>query len=88
MSIKSTQEISREEAIIRIQIIVELALKRDYKELESKSFERDHSIEKFVQYFRAPIDMPYIDKWTNRMLENVVDKPFYRKSMFDNYLIS
>jgi hypothetical protein len=28
-----------------------------------------------------------LSKWTDKMLEDKMDEPFYRFSMFDNYLI-
>jgi hypothetical protein len=95
MSIKSTQTISRETAIARIKEIHALAVEGYYLLLEEKTFENEHNVEDFVHSFlddgaECPqiIDIENLHKWTNSMLEDQMDEPFYRFSMFDNYTIA
>lgn len=94
MSIKSTQTITRERAIERIKEIYALGLNGYYKFLEERTFEQEHDVENFVNSFLNDgtecsqiIDVFNLDKWTNSMLEDKMDEPFYRFSMFDNYTI-
>ena len=87
MSIKSTQYITRESAVERIKKINDLVLNKDFRELERVSSEHsDYRIDFVLQDLTFP-DIEHIEKWTNRMLEDVMDNPVYRFSMFDNYLI-
>lgn len=89
MGIKSTSNISRESAIDRIKTIDYLILHRKYRELESISNERGHSIREYVESRRTEL-LGYetdISEWTDYMLEENMDEPYYRHSMFDNYLI-
>lgn len=86
MSIKSTQDISRETAIERITKIYGYVLAKDYKKIEDLSFESYCSVEKFVDY-NEDIDITSIQKFTDTMLEDIMGQPFYRFSMFDNYLV-
>lgn len=83
MSIKSTRTITRETAISRINEILSLVNDQDYQEIESVTSESDYNIFDFVNkgyYFN-------VSKWTNQMLEDQMDLPFYRFSMFENYII-
>lgn len=82
MGIKSTMTISRDAAICRIETIQELILLKDYRGLESTTTETSHSISVFIDEGIVPADF---SKWTNKMLEDQMDKPYYRHSMFDNY---
>jgi|WetSurMetagenome_2_1015567.scaffolds.fasta_scaffold212212_2 hypothetical protein len=86
MGIKSTQYITRENAVRRIRKVSNLIKEKDYKELESVSFDPDYDISYFVNT-GEPLDTSHIEKWTDGMLEDQLDNPFYRFSMFDNYCI-
>lgn len=86
MSIKSTKHIARQVAIDRIKLIQQLVIDKDYQELEQKVFEPDYTVQQFIDKHELT-DIFDIDKWTNKMLEDLMDEPFYRESMFDNYLI-
>ena len=86
MSIKSTQNITRAEAINRIRQIVILVYECNYKAIADVSYEPDHNVWNFVNNFTHR-DYASLDKWSDRMLEEVMDEPFFRYSMFDNYLI-
>ena len=88
MGIHSTRKISRKDAINRILFINDCCLEKDYLGLEQKTFEHESGInlKQFVDSY-SEIDVSNIDRWTNYMLEEVIDLPFFRNSMFDNYVI-
>lgn len=86
MGIKSTQDITRADAIERIRRVDSCILNQDYKELESISFDPDYDIAKFIDH-SPKRTIHAIEKWTNTMIEDLLDEPFYRKSVFDNYII-
>lgn len=88
MGIKSTQTITRDNAITRIAEISLLQRARDYIGIESTTSEDIHSVVDFID--NEPLfdlDNDTLRKWTNNMIEEQIDKPFYRLSMFDNYFI-
>lgn len=86
MGIQSTQNISRHKAIARIIRIYMAIESKDYRELEVMSFEPDYDIQEFVDG-GIKIDISNIEKWTDTMIADKMDEPFFRYSMFDNYLI-
>lgn len=87
MSIQSTIHISREYAIERISLIHSLKQDYNYKEIQDITVE-DASVESFVDGEDIPSrKMDVIEQWTNKMLEDKMDEPFYRRSLFENYLI-
>lgn len=86
MSIQSTQHIPRSTAISRIEEIYNLVIQKDYKQIAELSYENDWNVEQFVETHEK-FAVAEISKWTNAMLERVMDKPFYRYSCFDNYII-
>ena len=72
MGIKSTQTISRADAITRIKYIISLVRFEDIEELlATLDFEGDD------------LNMSEVD----RMLGNVMDEELFRFSRFDNYII-
>lgn len=81
MSIMTTIEISREDAIARINQIQDLVLMEDYLGVEQTSFETSEDIEQFVLTHKR-LD---VARYTNKMLEKIMDKPFFRQNMFSNY---
>lgn len=87
MSIQSTINITRAIAIERIVNINFLRQNKEYRILENVTFEPDFNIESFVDEFDSEINEYDLSKYTNKMLENILDKPFYRFTMFDNYII-
>lgn len=88
MGIKSTRDITREEAICRISDILSAINQKDYLYIEENSCESDHDADEFVATFQfVDKDMWILDRWTNSMLEKCIDRPFFRYSMFDNYFI-
>ena len=88
MGIKSTKDISINSAIYRITEIAELVLEKDYRAIEGISNEDSCSLEYFVNNdIPPPLGSNMLLKWTNKMLKNQLDKPFYRWSMFENYNI-
>jgi len=86
MSIKSTSYIKRDDAISRIQKIYNIIEEKKYKDLESITFEEDYNLANFVDNFSL-FNISNIDKWTNKMLSDKIDDPFFRYSMFDNYIV-
>lgn len=85
MGVKSTRHITRSQAIDRINRILSLTKAKDYRAVESETEEDPQNLEKFVdEYSKSEL---VVDKWTNRMLENLIDKPFFRHSEFDNYIV-
>ena len=87
MGIQSTVKISREIAIKRIIKINALILDKDYKEIESESFE-ESDIDYLVNEAKPIMDSEEdLGKWTNKMLEKKMDEPLYRNSFFDNYWV-
>lgn len=86
MSIQSTVDITREAAIYRITKIAELIKDRNFLEIEQNSLEHDCDIREFVNKYQNE-DFSNLEKWTDRMLEDIMDKPYFRHSIFDNYLV-
>ena len=85
MSIKSTKEVTRDWAIERIKLIYDICNRQEYRELEAVSREGDYSIQEVI--YRNHFYISSIDSWTNTMLEDKLDEPFFRESIFDNYII-
>ena len=88
MSAQTTEIWLRKWAIDRIREIGQLVLDKDYRAIEQKSSEYGHgpSIRGFVDRGLG-FDLEHLDKWSNSMLEEVMDRPFFRKSSLDNYCI-
>jgi len=87
MGIRSTKYLSREDMIERIKEIDYLILKKRYRDLENCTSEYDYNLRDYVDNYDimgCDIDLT---QWTDTMLEDKMDEPFYRFSMFDNYLI-
>lgn len=87
MGIRSTQRITRNEAIERICLIQGLVSSKNYIGLEKESFEPDLKPRDFVDDFTDHVDCSMIRSYTNDMLEEYMDMPFFRYSMFDNYIV-
>lgn len=86
MGIKSTVYIKRKEAIDRITEVTLLIFTKNYRKLEQTSFEPHENIQEFVDNWKI-INVDNLEKWTDSMLGDYMDNPFFRRSMFDNYLI-
>lgn len=84
MGIKSTRTISRESAISRIIYINGLMSAKLYKQLEESTSEDDYTITPSLVDGRV-MNLCNIDDWTDQMVEDKIDEPFFRFSMFDNY---
>lgn len=86
MSIQTTEHIQREYAIARISWVCELVYRHDYKALEEFTFEPDGNLTEFVD---NGIDFKpeFVGMWTSQMLEDVINKPFFRRTMFENYTV-
>ena len=93
MSIKTTQYINRNDAIDRISTVTLLVKDRNLYELNKITNESYTSFANFLQdhdwynYFYDYGDIDTLNKFTNDTLEDIMDSPFYRFSMFDNYEI-
>ena len=86
MGIKSTRFITRDAAIDRIREITYMVTHKRFRDLEEISSESGINIEKFVND-GVSFDIKNILQWTDNMLSNQMDIPFYRHSMFNNYYI-
>lgn len=91
MSIQSTQIITREYAISRIKEVSILFRQRKFfplsKQTEDKMpekfyFENQKSIDTFYKMF----DISTVE-YSNKFLEEIMNLPFYRYSMFENYIV-
>lgn len=60
------------------------AASKDYNGIAKASHEYRTSPKVFVDTFAGIED---VSKWTNDMLGDLLDEPFYRRSEFDNYLV-
>ena len=87
MSIKTTMDISREKAIERIKLISCLIKEKRYLELEIQTNEYDIDLKEWVDDFDEETDLANLHNYTNKDLEEIIDLPFYRYSMFENYII-
>jgi len=87
MSIQSTFHISREFAINRITKINDFIKDKNYIEIERNSFEIEYDIFEFINKYQTK-DFSNLEKWTNRMLEDIMNTPFFRQSIFENYYIN
>ena len=95
MSIKSTTTITRQTAVNRIKKIIALIRARDYKAIDNATSELDRDecdLVDFVEQendvlFCKPHQYKRIQNWSDGMLEYQMDKPYYRLSIFSNYII-
>ena len=87
MSIQSTCDITRNDAIERIELIHNWFNREypEYRNIVNESFETDDPSYYTEEY--KSIDIRGIEGWTNRMLEDLLDRPYFRLSKFDNYCI-
>jgi hypothetical protein len=89
MSIQSTLDISRTDAISRIRKIQLLLSTFDFLALEADSSEHDIKIDAWLPLHQPTRDeILHLEQFTNNMIEEIIDQPFYRFSMFDNYCVS
>jgi len=87
MSIQTTEYITREDAIARIAKVIRLIDKKDFLGVKECSYESGENLREFVEDFPYLFDPAELTGWTNEMLEEYMDMPFIRCSMFANYLI-
>lgn len=88
MGIKTTRYLDRNTVENRILEIDDLLASKDFNGIESVTCEHDFNLEGFVNTNEPLfVTSESIELWTDTILENQVDKPFYRFSMFDNYFI-
>lgn len=99
MGIKSTQFISRRDTIGRISEQVNYLIKGNYYKLQQRSFEDNPLNGSMIKYLEDEIlkisntrvlseVLTNINHLTNEMLEDIMDLPFIRYSMFENYIIN
>lgn len=87
MSIQSTKSVTREFAIGRITLMLGHIYSKSYRKIEAATTEDHHlRLKQFVDTFET-VDISNIEEWTSSMLEDLLDKPFIRESMFDNYRV-
>ena len=86
MSIQSTKEVTREWAIQRIEMIYNIIRNRHYMDLFNESYEPKYDLRIFIDEF-IHFDIINIGRWTNNMLGDKLDEPFFRESIYDNYIV-
>lgn len=89
MSIKSTKYVTREWAIERILLVAYHAKHYQYLELQMITSETENNLPLFVDHYilGTQYTEELLSRWTDEMLGDLLDTPFYRESIFDNYLI-
>jgi hypothetical protein len=91
MGAESTSYISRENAIERIVTIAELIVNKKYQNLELNSSEEENDIVEAVA-IRIENAQEYLNqnlqRYTDKMIEDIIDSSYYRHSMYNNYFIA
>ena len=88
MSIQTTYTVCRKTAIERIKKIDGLMRSRNHGGLESITFEPDYDLANYVNHYnKNERRVDNVNFWTNEMIENKMDEPFMRFSMFENYTV-
>ena len=89
MGIKSTCYLERSVIIERIVEIDEYLINKMFRKIENTTFENDYNLEQFVKN-KEPVNatIESLEQWTDTMLTDKLDEPFYRFSMLDNYLVA
>ena len=89
MGIQSTVNYERSLAIDRIKTIYSLVQDSNYKEIEKNTGENPDSLllMNFVNEKKDSINIDNLENYTNKMLEDIMDQPFFRSSPFDNYIV-
>lgn len=90
MSTQSTVYITREKAIERIKLINSLIKKKDFFELEKNSLEEGDILDLCLEVGKlvSRYNGIEIEHLTNKMLADILGKPFFRESLFYNYIIN
>ena len=87
MSIMCTQQITRQAAIDRIKLVYDLISVKAYRSLESMSNEVKLDLCFYVDEFDLKLDVDNLPQWTNTMLANLMDQPFFRYNYNENYVV-
>lgn len=89
MGIKSTCYLDRSVIIDRIIKIDKYLANKMFRKIEDTTCESDNNLELFVKN-ETPLNTTkeLLEQWTDTMLTDKLDEPFYRFSMFDNYLVT
>lgn len=87
MSIQTTKTITRANAILRISKIASLIKQKDFYAIDTHCSESDYSTIDLVGR-GVGFKFKQLEKWTNKMLEDKMDEPFFRVSLFDNYIVA
>jgi hypothetical protein len=85
MSIKTTLDKKRKDCIERIIMIQNLILSQNYFEIDNLTNEDEYDIEDFIDNYENLININTLNNYTNKMLERIIDEPFFRNSKFENY---
>lgn len=91
MGYQSTESITRDSAISRIQKIAKIINQKDYLALEENSNEENPDVDTFISILPRNHLNRYLqedlNKWTNKMLQEAYDQPYFRMSHFYNYTV-
>lgn len=84
MSIQTTIHIPRAQALARITEVSNYLDEKNYRAIGENAFET-YRLDDFFEM--ESFGDENLDNWTNEMLENVMDRPYYRYSLFENYYV-
>lgn len=90
MGIQSTRSIAPSMAIARIKTIAHLIKNKRYKYLDETCPTESTAVDTFIDSPEAQVQARRccdadLFEWSHTMIEAVLDSPFYRESIFDNY---
>lgn len=93
MGVKSTRDITRDQAIERITDIIKLYEESNWNEIKNQTSETEEMYGiSMPAYVSGVVNTAnkigvVVDNWTNEQLSFVMDLEFYRYSAFDNYIV-
>ena len=91
MSIKTTSYITRQEGLERVIEIVGHMKDNNHRAIEKISYESVESLKEVIADLKPNFDyyleMCKDNKMSDKELGNLMDMPFIRHSIFDNYLV-
>jgi hypothetical protein len=90
MGIQNTRSIAPSMAIARIKTIAHLIKNKRYQYLDKMCATESTAVDAFIDSPEAQVQARRccdadLFEWSHTMIEGVLDSPFYRESIFDNY---
>lgn len=91
MGIQSTRYITRDDALERVEMVAKLYRERDFRGLEQLNNNEEISPTAAIRTYRKQVKKytkeAKREKESKHILGQIMDLPFFRDSIFDNYLI-